>query len=38
MIGNIDILGLWEMFVAFFDRVVAWLYCVVGGGEWDPDF
>lgn len=36
MIGNVDILGLWEMFIGFLDRVVAWLVFIFGGGEWNP--
>lgn len=38
MLGNVDVVGLWELFVSFIDRVVAWLFCVLGGGEWDPDY
>lgn len=38
MIQGVDIVGVWEMIVAFFDRVVAWLFCVIGGGDWDPDY
>ncbi len=37
MIGNVDILGLWKMFIGFLDRVVAWLVFIFGGGEWNPD-
>lgn len=36
--GDYDILGIWQMFIDFMDRVVAWLYCVIGGGEWNPDY
>lgn len=36
MLGDIDILGLWDLFIGFLNRVVAWLVFVFGGGEWDP--
>lgn len=38
MFDNIDILGIWNMFIAFMDRIIAWLVCVIGGGEWNPDY
>lgn len=38
MLNGVDIVGLWDAFVAFMDRVVAWLYCVIGKGEWNPDY
>lgn len=30
------LLELWDMFIGFFNRVVAWLVFIFGGGEWDP--
>lgn len=33
-----DFLGIWNEFLALMDRVVAWLLCVVGKQDWDPDF
>ena len=38
MLENFDIMAGWQMFVDFMDRIVAWLFCVIGGGEWDPDY
>ncbi len=36
MFDNVDILGLWDLFIGFFNRLVAWLVFIFGGGEWDP--
>lgn len=35
---NFDFVSAWEMIASFFDRLVAWLFCVIGGGEWNPDY
>lgn len=35
---NIDFLGAWLLFVDFLDRIVAWLFVIFGGKEWDPDY
>lgn len=34
---SVDILGLWDLFIGFFNRLIAWLVFVIGGGEWNPD-
>lgn len=31
------LLELWDMFIVFFNRLVAWLVFIFGGGEWNPD-
>ncbi len=36
MSKSVDILGLWDLFIGFFNRLVAWMVFVLGGGEWDP--
>lgn len=28
----------WQLIFDFMDRIVAWLYVVIGGGEWNPDY
>lgn len=38
MIGDIDILGLWDMFVAGMNKIMAWLAYVLGGKDFDSDY
>lgn len=34
-----DIKAIWQLFFDFMDRIVAWLFVVIGkGDEWDPDY
>ncbi len=36
MFDSVDIIGLWDLFIGFFDRLISWLVFIFGGGEWDP--
>lgn len=38
MLGDINIIGLWEEFVKFMNRIFAWLAFVLGGKDFDSDY
>ena len=38
LLNGVDVVGLWEMFLQFMDNIIAWLYVIIEGADWDPDY